>query len=75
LENDLRIIAKYHDTMRPSEIAGVVFVLWVSGTLLSSPLPVYLLLRPMPSRKRYIASIAVAAAALALWFGMKKITG
>jgi len=75
LEHDLRIVAQYDDTMRASEIASVVFVLWVIGTLFSSPLPVYLLLRPMSSRKRYIASIAVGAAALALWFGMKKITG
>jgi hypothetical protein len=71
----LRIVAQYHVKMRRSEIAGVVFVLWVSGTLFSSPLPVYLLLRPISSRKRYIASIAVAAVALVLWFGMKKITG
>ena len=75
LKNDFRIVAKYHDTMRAGEIASVVFVLWGIGTLFSLPLPVYLLLRPMSSRKRYIASIAVAAVALALWLGMKKITG
>jgi hypothetical protein len=75
LADDLRIVAKYHANMYPSEVLSVLFVMWGMGTLFSSPLPVYFLLRPMASKKRYVASISVAAAALALWFGMKRITG
>ncbi len=58
----------------PSQIAGVLFGFWAIGTLLSSPLPIYFLLRPMASSQRYRYAIAIVAIGLALWFGIKKIT-
>lgn len=62
------------NAIRRSDIGSVFYVFWALGTLLSSPLPIYFLLRPMPVRQRYIAGIAIAAAAVALWLGLKRIT-
>jgi hypothetical protein len=58
-----------------SEIPSVAYVLWAGGTLLSSPLPVYFLLKPLAPRQRYIVSMLIGAVALALWLGLKRITG
>lgn len=58
-----------------SQIPSLAYVFWAGGTLLSSPLPIYLLLRPLAPRQRYIVGITIGAAALALWFGLKRITG
>ena len=57
-----------------SEIPSVVYVLWGLGTLLSSPLPIYYLLRPMAARQRYLAGITIAIAAFVLWLGIRRIT-
>jgi hypothetical protein len=58
-----------------SEIPRVAFAFWAMGTLLSSPAPTYFLLRGLKPRQRYVAGIAIAALALALWVGLKRITG
>jgi hypothetical protein len=68
--DDLRLNAVYR-----SELSSLAYVFWASGTLLSSPLPIYFLLKPLAMRQRYIASIVIGAIALALWFGIKRITG
>ena len=62
-------------SMHRSEILRVAYVFWALGTLLSSPLPIYFLLRPLTWRRRYVFGIAIAAVALALWLGIKRITG
>jgi len=43
--------------------------------LLSSPLPIYLLLRPLQRQQQKIAFIVIAAVALAIWVTLKRITG
>ncbi|MBZ5722492.1 MAG: hypothetical protein LAO03_19295 [Acidobacteriia bacterium] len=58
-----------------SEIPSVAYVFWVVGTLLSSPLPIYFLLKPLVPRQRYIVGITIGAVAFVLWFGLKRITG
>jgi hypothetical protein len=51
------------------------FVLWAGGTLLSSPLPIYFVLKTLAVRQRYLVGGLIALAALFLWFGIKRITG
>jgi hypothetical protein len=58
-----------------NEIASTAYVFWAGGTLLSSPLPIYLLLKPLAPRQRYIWGITVGAIAVALWVGIIRITG
>jgi hypothetical protein len=58
-----------------SEIPSLAYVFWAGATLLSSPLPIYFLLKPLALRQRYIASMIIGAIALALWLGIKRITG
>lgn len=58
-----------------SQIPSVAYVFWAGGTLLSSPLPIYFLLKPLALRQRFIVGIIVGAIALALWIGIKRITG
>src|SRR5881296_2722705 len=62
-------------SMHRNEIVWVTYVFWAIGTLLSSPLPIYFLLRPLPRRRRYVFGIAIAAVGLALWLLLKRITG
>lgn len=57
------------------EIPRVAFVFWALGILSSSPAPIYLLLSPLTPRRRYIAGAVIAAVAIALSLGLKKITG
>jgi hypothetical protein len=58
-----------------SEIPPTAFVFWAGGTLLSSPLPVYFLLKPLAPRRRWIVGIMVILTALLLWLAIKRITG
>jgi hypothetical protein len=62
------------DGIPRSQIASVTFVFWALGTLLSSPVPIYFLLRPSTPRQRYVYGIAIATTAIALWLGLKGIT-
>ncbi|MFI5114193.1 MAG: hypothetical protein ACHP7J_03535 [Terriglobales bacterium] len=57
------------------EIPSVAYVFWAGGTLVSSPLPIYFLLKPLALRQRIIVGIIIGAIALALWIGIKRITG
>lgn len=57
----------------PRQIATVLFGFWALGTLPSSPVPVYFLLRPMTPRRRYLYGIAIVAIGVGLWFGIKRI--
>ncbi len=68
--DDVRVNAIFR-----SEIPSVAFVFWAGGNLLSSPLPAYFLLKPLAPRHRYIVGIIVGLVALALWLGIKRITG
>ena len=58
-----------------SEIPSTAFVLWAGGTLLSSPLPVYFLLKPLAPRRRWIVGIMITLTVLLLWLTIKRITG
>jgi hypothetical protein len=58
-----------------SQIPTVAFVFWAGGTLLSSPLPIYLLLKPLSSRRRNIVAIMIMAVAIVLCLGLRRITG
>jgi hypothetical protein len=58
-----------------SEIPRVAFVFWALGTLSSSPVPICFLLMPMTRRRRFVAGTVLAAVALALWIGIKRIAG
>lgn len=57
------------------EIPSVAFGFWAGGTLLSSPLPIYFLLKPLSSRQRYIVGIMIIAVIVALSLSLKRITG
>jgi hypothetical protein len=58
-----------------SEIPPTAYLLWASGTLLSSLLPMYFVLKPLALRQRCIVGIIIGAISLALWFGIKRISG
>jgi hypothetical protein len=51
------------------EVPGLVYGFWAIGVLLSSPVPVYFLLRALKGRRRYVAGILVVVVAVALWLG------
>ena len=53
----------------------VIFVFWAVGSLLSSPVPIYTLLRPMTLRNRFIFGFGIILVGVALWLGVKRITG
>jgi len=63
------------NAIQRNEILSVAYVFWAAGTLLSSPFPIYLLLKPLAPRQRYIAFVLIGLIALALWLGIKKVTG
>jgi len=63
------------NTIHRSQVPSVAFGFWAGGTLLSSPLPIYFLLKPLRSRQRYIVAILILAIALALSLGLKRNTG
>jgi hypothetical protein len=63
------------DGIARNQIASVAFVFWAIGTLLSSPVPIYFLLRPQSPRQRYVYAVAILTTAIALWLGLKGITG
>jgi len=63
------------DAMNTWEVPRVAYVFWATGTLLSSPLPAYFFLRSMAPRKRFIFGIAIASVSIAMWLGVKRITG
>lgn len=49
------------------ELFSVPYEFWLFGTLLSAPLPVYFVLKPLPRRRRYIVGSVIAACAVALY--------
>src|SRR5579863_10179540 len=57
-----------------SEVAALAFVFWAGGTLFSAPVPVYLFLRQMDIRQRYIWGVILALVALVLAVCIKRIT-
>jgi hypothetical protein len=57
------------------EFLRVAFVFWAVGSLLSSPVPIYALLRSMTPRNRLIFAFVIVLAGVALWLGVKRITG
>jgi hypothetical protein len=63
-----------HTGLRSRELVGFCFAGWAVGSLLSAPLPVYLLLRPMTARRRWLWGSVIAGFALALWYGVNIIT-
>lgn len=73
------ILAVIGDNLRLNAIGGreilsVAFVSWVIGSVVSSPLPIYFILKPLPRRKRYLAGFVIALVAVALWIGTTFIT-
>jgi hypothetical protein len=52
------------------EIVSVSFLFWAVGTLLSSPVPAFLLLRSVTPRHRYVFGALIVV----LWVGVKRIT-
>lgn len=57
------------------DLLRVTFVFWAVGCLLSSPVPIYRLLRSMTPRNRLIFGFAIVLTGVALWLGVKRITG
>jgi hypothetical protein len=43
----------------PLEALRVAYVFWASGTMLSSPVPIYFILKPMPVRDRVVACVLI----------------
>lgn len=69
LGDNIRLNAIHH-----GEILEMAFVFWATGTLLSSPVPMYFLLKPLTPRWRILVSIMIGLIALSLWLGLKRIT-
>jgi hypothetical protein len=63
------------DAFKQGVMFKVVFVFWALGSLLSSPVPIYTLLRSTTPRNRLIIGVAIAIVGVALWLGVKRITG
>jgi hypothetical protein len=57
------------------EMFKVVFVFWAAASLFSSPVPIYTLLRSTTPRNRIIFGCAIVLVGVALWLGVKRITG
>lgn len=55
------------------EIVSVAYVFWGMGTLLSSPLPVFFILRSVPGRRRYFVGLSIAVIAIAMYLGLRHI--
>jgi hypothetical protein len=62
-------------SLHQSQIGAVAYTFWAIGTLLSSPLPVYFLLRSMAPQRRYVLGIVIVVIIVGLWIGIKRITG
>jgi len=60
--------------MHGRELVGVAYVFWVLGTLLSSPLPMYHLLRHLPRRRRILVGAVAFIITLALCVSVELIT-
>ena len=52
----------------------IVFVFWATGTIASSPAPLYWYLRRLQGRTRQVACIAAAILAVVLWVLIQRIT-
>ena len=63
------------EAIKQREMFKVGFVFWALASLLSSPVPIYTLLRPMMPRNRVTVGFLIVLAGIALWFGVKRITG
>jgi hypothetical protein len=77
VSNSLTVIAdnlRVHAVYR-REILSMAYVFWAGGTLLSSPLPIYFLLKLSSPRRRYLVGIMVGIIAAVLWLGIKRVTG
>ena len=61
--------------IRGRDAVTVPFIFWAVGTLFSSPVPAYLFLRSMKPRNRYIFGVLIVLLGIALWLGVKRITG
>lgn len=57
------------------DVPRTAYVFWAGGTLFSAPLPVYFFLRPMAPRQRLVFALVLAAVGIAMWLGLKRITG
>jgi hypothetical protein len=64
--DDLRVGMRMH----AREVFSVSYTFWVLGTFLSSPLPIYFLLRPLPRRRSYVVGCLILVVALALYLGL-----
>ena len=56
-------------------ILRAIFVFWAVGSLLSSPIPIYLLLRSATPQRRYVFGFIIVVVGVVLWLAMKRITG
>jgi len=62
------------NAMHGSEILSATYVFWAFGSLLSSPVPIYFILKPLDSRHRYMACVFIGTIALLLWLGVRHVT-
>jgi hypothetical protein len=70
IRDDLRL-----NSIHGREITSVAYGFWAFGTLLSSPLPIWLVLHPLKPRQRYVVGVAIVGVGLAIWFGITRIIG
>ena len=56
------------------EVFSIAYVFWVLGSLLSSPLPIYFVLRPLPRPKKYVFGFVILASGAALYLGIGLVT-
>jgi hypothetical protein len=65
--DDVRV----HMLFRAREIISAVYIVWALGTLVSAPLPIFFILRPLPGRRRYVVGSLIVVIAVALLLGAK----
>jgi len=63
------------NAMNRWEVPRVAFTFWAVGTLFSAPVPAYFFLRPLAPRQRLIFAIVIVSVSIAMWLGVKRITG
>ena len=69
---DLSVIAdnfRLH-AIRGREAVSIAYPFWVLGTLLSAPVPVYFLLKPLTRQRKYVVGSLILIVAAALYLAM-----
>lgn len=56
------------------EALSIVYLFWATGTVISLPVPLYVLVRPVSPPRKYAVAAAIIMVAVILWLGVIQIT-